>query len=578
MNLQGAAAVAVASSGSVTVDQQGSLSSAGNGITAMSSATAGANLNQSATQSNTNSAAATMKKPGSDAAIQTQLAAQINVNAQGGAAIAAATSGYVDVRSTDDPSQGNGIMATSSAVAGANLSQTATQSNTNSATTTLPPLGVADNSTVVLLPEQFALQLEGVLQVNANLQDGAAIAVASSDYVTVEQGGPLSAGIDGIDATSSAVAGATLSQSATQNNSDTKTIARATDGPAPGTDQFSVQPETIALQLEGVLQINASEQNGLAVAAADSGSVDVNSHDDLYTGGNGGNGITATSSAVAGASLDQSVNQSNTNTEDATGTAILQLQLVGQANFSEQNGASIATATSDYVNVDQSGYLSSDGNGITATSSAVAGANLSQTADQDNSNSATATLEGPGFGAAAAQLQLVGQLNVNDQDGASIAAAESSYVEVRSYEDPSQGDGITATSSAVAAANLDQTAHQTNSNSASITLPPLPVVPDTAEFPITGTEIAIQAEGVLQANVNEQEGLAVATATSDYVSVAQDGPLTTEGDGITATSSAVGGSEPHASGKSEQLRHQDRLPRANASGWRRRAYPASPGA
>ena len=230
------------------------------------------------------------------------------------------------------------------------------------------------------------------------------------------------------------------------------------DGPAPGEDQFSVQPETIALQLEGVLQINASGQNGLAVATADSGSVDVNSHDDLYA--QRGNGITATSSAVAGASLDQSVDQSNTNTEDATGTAILQLQLVGQANFSEQNGASIATATSDYVNVDQSGYLSSDGNGITATSSAVAGANLSQTADQDNSNSATATLEGPGLGAAAAQLQLVGQLNVNDQDGASIAAAESSYVEVRSYEDPSQGDGITATSSAVAAANLDQTAHQ----------------------------------------------------------------------------------------------------------------------
>ena len=267
VNLQGAASIALAGSGSVTVDQRGSLSSGGDGITATSSATAGANLNQSATQSNTNSATATMKKPGSDAAIQTQLAAQINVNAQGGAAIAAATSGYVDVRSTEDPSQGNGILATSSAAAGANLSQTADQDNTNSATTTLPPLGVFDNDTVVLLPTQFALQLEGVLQVNANLQDGAAIAAASSDYVTVEQGGPLSAGIDGIVATSSAVAGANLSQSATQDNSDSKTIGRA-DGPAPGEDQFSVQPETIALQLEGVLQINASGQNGLAVATA----------------------------------------------------------------------------------------------------------------------------------------------------------------------------------------------------------------------------------------------------------------------------------------------------------------------
>ena len=388
-----------------------------------------------------------------------------------------------------------------------------------------------------LLPLQVAAQLEGVLQANVNDQDGLAIATATSDYVLVEQGGSLSAGIDGVTARSSAVAGASLTQSADQSNSETKTITRAA-GPAPGEDQFSVQPETIALQLEGVLQINASGQGGIAVAAAESGSVDVNSHDDLSAKGNG---ITATSSADAGANLEQIANQTNTNTDNATGTGILQLQLVGQANFSEQEGAAIAAATSDYVNVDQSGYLTAGGNGITATSSAVAGAGLSQTANQFNTNSATATLEGSGFGAVAAQLQLVGQLNVNDQDGTAIADATSSYVEVRSYEDPSQGNGITATSSAVAGANLDQTANQSNTNSASITLPALPVVPDSSEFPRTGFEIAAQIEGVLQANVNEQEGLAVATATSDYVSVEQGGPLTAGGDGITATSSAVAG-------------------------------------
>ncbi len=144
-------------------------------------------------------------------------------------------------------------------------------------------------------------------------------------------------------------------------------------------------------------------------------------------------------------------------------------------------------------------------------------------------------------GAAAAQLQLVGQLNVNDQDGAAIATAASSYVEVRSYEDPSQGDGITAVSSAVAGASLDQTADQSNSNSATITLPPLPVVPTGSEFPVIAPQIAAQVEGVLQANVNEQEGLAVAAATSDYVSVDQDGPLSAAGNGIIATSSAVAG-------------------------------------
>ena len=503
-NLQAAAAIAVASSGSVTVDQRGSLSSGGNGITATSSAIAGASLNQSATQGNTNSATATLTAPSSDAAIQAQLAAQINLNEQDGAAIAAATSSFVEVRSTEDPSVGNGIIATSSAVAGANLSQTADQTNTNSATTTLPPLQVVGNDVKVRVPLQVAAQLEGVLQANVNDQDGLAIATATSDYVLVEQGGPLSAGIDGVTATSSAVAGASLTQSADQSNTDTKTITRAA-GPAPGEDERLVHPETIALQLEGVLQINASSQEGLAVATADAGSVEVNSHDDLTATGNG---ITATSSAVAGANLEQTVTQSNTNSESATGAAILQLQLVGQANFNEQEGAAIAAATSDYVSVDQSGVLTAGGNGITATSSAVAGANLDQTATQSNSNSATATLEAPDgvivvevgrteipLRDVGVQAQLVGQLNVNDQDGAAIATAASSYVEVRSFEDPSQGDGIIATSSAVAGANLDQTANQSNTNSASITLPALPVVPALRSCQLLGLRSRLRSKG-----------------------------------------------------------------------------------
>ena len=341
------------------------------------------------------------------------------------------------------------------------------------------------------------------------------------DYVPVEQGGSLSAGINGIKATIIGGGCKSRAQSADQSNSETKTIRRA-EGPAPGEDQFSVQPETIALQLEGVLQINASGQGGIAVAVAKSGSVDVNSHDDLSAKGNG---ITATSSADAGANLEQIATQTNTNTDNATGTGILRLQLVGQANFSEQEGAAIAAATSDYVSVDQSGYLNASGDGITATSSAVAGAGLSQTANQFNTNSATATLEGSGFGAVAAQLQLVGQLNVNDQDGTAIADATSSYVEVRSYEDPSQGNGITATSSAVAGANLDQTANQSNTNTASITLPALAGRAGSTEFPRTGLEIAAQVEGVLQANVNEQEGLAVANGDVRLCFVEQGGPL-----------------------------------------------------
>ena len=89
----------------------------------------------------------------------------------------------------------------------------------------------------------------------------------------------------------------------------------------------------------------------------------------------------------------------------ATGTGVLQGQLVGQANinatFDEeegleagQSGITVAEATSDFVYVDQGGVLEAGGDGITATSSAVAASTLTQTAEQTNANSATATLEG----------------------------------------------------------------------------------------------------------------------------------------------------------------------------------------
>ena len=92
-----------------------------------------------------------------------------------------------------------------------------------------------------------------------------------------------------------------------------------------------------------------------------------------------------------------------------TGTSVLQGQLVGQANVNlgfedreieaGQEGAAIATAISDEVHVNQSGWLDTGEDGITATSSAVATAALEQTADQSNSNAASATLEPQRFGA-----------------------------------------------------------------------------------------------------------------------------------------------------------------------------------
>ena len=59
-----------------------------------------------------------------------------------------------------------------------------------------------------------------MLQANLNLQAGAAIAEAESGYVDVEQEGPLSATLDGIDASSEAIAKADLEQKAKQENED----------------------------------------------------------------------------------------------------------------------------------------------------------------------------------------------------------------------------------------------------------------------------------------------------------------------------------------------------------------------
>ena len=274
------------------------------------------------------------------------------------------------MRSYEDPAEGNGITATSSAVAGAGLDQSTNQTNTNTASITLPAQPVVPATTE--FPGtglEIAAQVEGVLQLNVNEQEGLAVASATSDYVSIEQGGPLSAGGDGITATSSAAAGANLTQTANQTNSDSKTIDRAA-APIAGEGERILNPQALDVQLEAVLQANVNSQSGASIAAARSGPVDVDSHDELSAGGDG---IATTSSAVAGANLAQIANQSNSNSVAATGGFVLQGQLAGRINVNQQEGASIAAATSDYVDIEQTDLLKRGGDGITATSSAVAG-------------------------------------------------------------------------------------------------------------------------------------------------------------------------------------------------------------
>src|SRR6185312_9739810 len=185
----------------------------------------------------------------------------------------------------------------------------------------------------------------------------------------------------------------------------------------------------------------------------------------------------------------------------------------------EQEGAAIVEATSGSVTVDES-FINVSGNGVTATSSAVAVATLTQTADQSNSDSKLverAVGPAPGEGettiqpfAEVSQDEIVIQANVSEQEGAAVAEATSDSVSVRSEGELSAGgNGITATSSAVAVADLGQSATQNNDNSVAAEGTVIGGGLDTLQVEDGG-----QSQLVIQANINQQEGAAVASATS----------------------------------------------------------------
>ena len=609
---------------------------------------------------------------GLDLALQGQLVGQLNLSGQSGLAIATALSGPVSVTECCDLEAGkNGIIAKSEAEATAPVVQTATQSNKNSAEATFggnqANVGTPDNPVQAgALAEGSVEQVDGldlalqgqlVGQVNLSFQRGAAIATAISDDVTVDQALDLTAWDgDGIDATSSAEATAPVVQTATQSNENSATAtfggnqagvvvaqtgSNAQPAPAPGAEPVPTPIEEaeglisqvdgidVALQGQLVGQLNVSGQHGLAIATAISDEVTV-------TSGNvsaGSNGIKAVSSAEATAPVVQTATQSNVNSAEttfngsqanidasATGTVLagieqvdgldlsLQGQLVGQLNLSGQGGLAIATALSDPVTVNQSGYLDAGGSGIIATSSAIATAPVVQTVSQSNDNSAKATFGGSQSGISAdaggdviladevpvigveriqegarpgieqidgldlaLQGQLVGQVNLSVQRGASIATAISDDVTVNQsgYLSASDGDGIAATSSAVATAPVVQTVTQSNSNSAEASFggsqagidanaggnviasgePTKPT--DSTETSLTqidprfdpgivqvdGLDIALQGQLVGQVNLSGQRGLAVATAISDDVTVTSEYDPAS-GDGIKAISSA----------------------------------------
>ena len=123
----------------------------------------------------------------------------------------------------------------------------------------------------------------------------------------------------------------------------------------------------------------------------------------------------------------------------------------------------------------------------------------------------------------AGQLEFLAQANINLQAGFASADADLGEVNVQSLDTTSAGgDGIVASSDAFANAEIDQKARQKNDN----------------ELDATGTFVW-QGQLLEQFNWNEQFGFATADATSDEVTVTQNGELDAGGTGISATSEAT---------------------------------------
>ena len=204
--------------------------------------------------------------------------------------------------------------------------------------------------------ETGGLQLQGMLQANLSLQHGLAISTSFADEVDVNQFGPLTAGGDGIVASSAAGALAVVDQSADQSNENN----------LDNSGQKVPQGQLVG-------QFNISAQSGIAIAAAFSDDVKVKQNGDLQAGGDG---INASSAAGASAAVKQDVDQSNEN-NDGRGLSL-------QGNLSIQEGLAVALAASGDVKVEQQGHLTAGGTGIKAVSVAQANAEVKQDADQYN--------------------------------------------------------------------------------------------------------------------------------------------------------------------------------------------------
>jgi hypothetical protein len=519
----------------VRVSSTGPVNTAVDGVSAQSLAVATAHIDSAVTQSNSNLLTSVGATGVNNDVIQTQTVSQTNGNDEDMFATSVAVAGDVGVSRDGNTTAGaNGINAVSSAIApSTTIRSRVTQSNTNSLNGT-----ASGGSANPLSPTASDVtQTQTVTQNNDNDQLLAATSVAVGGDVTVSSTGDTDAGLNGINATSSAlVLNNTVDSAVTQSNTNSAT------GQTTGANLFGGN----VTQTQTVTQSNDNDQLLASTSVAVAGDVTVTNEGDTDAGDNpGDNGINAVSQALASASIANAVTQSNTNTASANTSGgslnsgnITQTQTAPQNNDNDQLLAATSVAVGGDVTVSNLGDTDAGGNGINAGSGAIASAAIGSvtapaTITQTNTNSAT----GPGAPGAAtttgplapiSQSQSKTQSNDNDQLLAATSVAIAGDVTV-SNDGPTQavGNGINAESAASAGASINSAVAQTNSNSASGTTS-------------GAVSLLTQTQSPSQTNDNAQLLAATSVADGGDITVYSGGGDTyAGGNGINATSGAI---------------------------------------
>ena len=548
-NEQDFSSFSLADSEFVDIDSSGTVNTPVDGINADSVASATSHVGSAVTQLNENQLI--LSRTGNNERItETQTITQRNIIDQDFSATSLAFADDVIVtRNGATTAGGDGVDANSRSTAASDIASNNSQTNRNSlsGTTTGNPSGIIG----AVLP--FVAQDQNITQENDSEQESLAASIAAAGNVTVSVTGDTDAGLNGVNATSSAIATANNASTTTQSNDNAATATTSGAGAyiAQGPTVVNLPGSGNDLNCPGcgqdITQSNSHEALTAAASIAFAGDVDVT--DTGYTTADS-HGVNAQSLASATANANGSVTQTNRNSMSGTTTGgtgllivpafVVQGQEVEQTNVNLEAVLAGSLAVSGDVTVTRDGDTDAGGDGINARSDATATATVDSSIVQSNQNSATATTTGDGAGVFQAPFSLtivglgltatggqdVDQSNINLQLLAAASLAASGDVTASNTGNTlADGNGINAISSATASADVGNgtTVTQTNTNSLSGT---------------TGGEAApvLQDQDADQTNLNGQLIISGAGAFSGDVNVTNSGDAETGGKAVNAAS------------------------------------------